>query len=107
MEVGFDAPLPKEWATYHFYNSAIQAITQSLMNYPTLFSYFVAQAVLGTFVLLTFVELFSLEKSIVSYLKAGLFIFIGLTIFYVHALEPCNNWNSISFCGNSPGVGTF
>ncbi|MDC3294192.1 hypothetical protein OAW18_07875, partial [Alphaproteobacteria bacterium] len=28
---------PKEWATYHFYNTATQAITQALLPYPTLF----------------------------------------------------------------------
>ena len=75
---------PKEWATYHFYNTATQAITQALLPYPTLFSYFVSQAVLGTLVLLTFVEaIFLREKSILNkHLKASLFIIIGLTIFY-------------------------
>ena len=75
---------PKEWATYHFYNAATQAITQALLPYPTLFSYFVSQAVLGTMVLLTFVEaIFVREKTIVNkYLKASLFITIGLTVFY-------------------------
>ena len=75
---------PKEWATYHFYNTATQAITQAFLPYPTLFSYFVSQAVLGTMVLLTFVEvIFLREKSIVNkHLKASLFIIIGLTVFY-------------------------
>jgi hypothetical protein len=75
---------PKEWATYHFYNTATQAITQALLPYPTLFSYFVSQAALGTMVLLTFVEaIFVREKTILNkYLKASLFIIIGLTVFY-------------------------
>ena len=75
---------PKEWATYHFYNSASQAITQALMPYPDLFSYFVSQSVLGTFVLLTFVEVILVrEKTIVNkVLKAGLFMIIGFTVFY-------------------------
>jgi hypothetical protein len=75
---------PKEWATYHFYNTATQAITQALLSYPTLFSYFVSQAVLGTVVLLTFIEaIFLREKSILTkHLKASLFIIVGLTVFY-------------------------
>jgi hypothetical protein len=75
---------PKEWATYHFLNTATQAITQALLPYPTLFSYFVAQAVLGTMVLLTFIEaIFVREKTILNkHLKASLFIIIGLTVFY-------------------------
>jgi len=75
---------PKEWATYHFFNTATQAITQALLPYPTVFSYFVSQAVLGTMVLLTFVEaIFVREKTILNkYLKASLFIIIGLTVFY-------------------------
>lgn len=75
---------PKEWATYHFFNSATQAITQALLPYPTLFSYFVSQAVLGTIVLLTFVEvIFVREKTFINkYLKASLFIILGLTLFY-------------------------
>ena len=75
---------PKEWAIYHFYNTATQAITQALLPYPNVFSYFVSQAVLGTMVLLTFVEaIFVREKTILNkYLKASLFIIIGLTVFY-------------------------
>ena len=75
---------PKEWATYHFYNSASQAITQALVPYPNLFSYFVSQSVLGTFVLLTFVEAILVrEKTIINkVLKAGLFMVIGFTVFY-------------------------
>lgn len=75
---------PKEWATYHFFNSASQAITQALISSPNLFSYFVSQSVLGTFVLLTFVEtIIDREKTIVNKaLKAGLFMIIGFTVFY-------------------------
>ena len=75
---------PKEWATYHFYNAATQAITQALLPYPSLFSYFVCQAVLGTMVLLTFVEaIFVRENTVLNkYLKASLFIIVGLTVFY-------------------------
>jgi len=49
---------PYEWNRYHFFNSATQAITQGLIQQPTLITFLITQMIIIVFMLLAFAENF-------------------------------------------------
>lgn len=75
---------PQPWAKYHFFNSAAQAISQFFLPQLNLFSYFVAQFILGTWVLLSLLELLWLSAKGFGFqrvLMTGVWAFFGFSFF--------------------------
>ncbi len=83
---------PYEWTTYHFFNSAAQAVVQGLIQHPTLLTYFIAQMLITLFVFLSFIEaLFYLYgASTRSVIITLVWFIIGFTLFF-----DSIGWNAI------------
>lgn len=74
---------PLEWNTYHFFNSATQAITQGLIGQPSLFSFFIAQIIIIVFILSAFAEnlLLAYGWTKKNLLALTLWFIMGFTLF--------------------------
>lgn len=76
---------PKKWGIYHFFNASVQAIAQQWFRTPNLFSYFMAQVILGIFVLASILEhifIYTRQGHIFSkFAQTGFWLYLGFSIF--------------------------